>query len=773
MSMWRSADASDAAQARDPYGLMTGEAPGRETRGKKRDPLRMALIVGLAVLSWVATFAGMLELIEANVGELPLVHKIIIGGSVGMLMAMVVWLLDQLFTPAGFIAKLLYLFGYVFLSAISIGFSFGFYWKVLESRGEGTRSAEAAIGQVQAPLQTATARMETLSRTLEQLKTTSQQKAEIERTQGTSCPNSRPGDGPRRKLRDDDAARFAFASDFVKPRIAAAREDIAAIEGDLSRLLKAEPTLASGKENARVELMRSINRRLETTVTSFNAFRTDPQLRQIRTELAERAEKSQFIDTQGKPYSCPDQGLATMVRSVVASIDALPQLEKPKIANVEGSEATIEAFRRLGATVQGLMTFKLPPSADELRELQRKAVAQAEAGRPRAALAESPGLSQRDYIPLAIAVFVDLCLLLVSIGKRSNRLDGLVDRMDEAGKGPMIQILSRFAEIHADPRIRENFELFRHVVFDLNGDYYAAVPLDAPQRMNPEMREEVRREALLLANFFTAFENERIFDRVPLPYVTTKNIRKRLWRQGSKFAHSESFRLYKFRRGAWSEVVLGAVMGAAVKVERQREDERRTLLAARGDAAATPPPLTLDATPTRPQPAVPGAGQPVPSWHMPAPQPVSRREREPRERPAAQRAAETPVADLAEHKRRLAEAAEVHMPDPANSNTAPAEPADRQPAAPAPTQAAPDATAQSDGAIRVEAVERTMTWHVLADSDIAGRIARASTPPQMQDVEPTEAPQLAPPATAETGRQQDDIAVDRIAGRFAAGPQRG
>jgi hypothetical protein len=103
-----------------------------------RDYKKVFLVAGLAILSWVATYVGMLELIEANIGDLPIMHKIIIGFSVGMLMTMVVWLLDQMFQPVGFFSKLAYAGGYLFLTLISIGFGFGFYWKVLESRGEGT-----------------------------------------------------------------------------------------------------------------------------------------------------------------------------------------------------------------------------------------------------------------------------------------------------------------------------------------------------------------------------------------------------------------------------------------------------------------------------------------------------------------------------------------------------------------------------------------------------------------------------------------------------------
>ena len=146
--------------------------------------------------------------------------------------------------------------------------------------------------------------------------------------------------------------------------------------------------------------------------------------------------------------------------------------------------------------------------------------------------------------------------------------------MKAAERGPVIEILSRFNDIHRDQQIRENFELFRHVVFDMNGDYYVAVPLDAPPRMNPAEREELRVEAQLLANLFASFEREKIFKRTLLP--TTGSIQKRLGRQGSKFAGSESFRVYKFAQGAWSDIILGAVMGAARRAEAEEDGVRNT-----------------------------------------------------------------------------------------------------------------------------------------------------------------------------------------------------
>src|SRR5262245_31210948 len=194
--------------------------------GQGRDPRRLLLVIGLGALSWVATYVGMLELIESNLGDLPFIHKVIIGFSVAMLMTMIIWLLDMMFSPVDAFTKACYVAGYIFLSVISVGFGFGFYWKVLESRREASRSADSALTSVQTSLVAASTRLEQLQSTLDQLTTISTEKSELEKATGKSCPNSGPGDGPRRKMREEDAGRFKFAADFVKGRVATVKSDM-------------------------------------------------------------------------------------------------------------------------------------------------------------------------------------------------------------------------------------------------------------------------------------------------------------------------------------------------------------------------------------------------------------------------------------------------------------------------------------------------------------------------------------------------------------------
>ncbi|MDH4983597.1 hypothetical protein [Hyphomicrobium sp. D-2] len=611
MSLRTNAPWSHMREAGAGYGYgFESDSDWAEPEAKKRDWKKIVLIVGLAALSWIATYVGMLELIESNMGTLPLVHKAIIGFSVAMLMTMVVWLLDQMFSPIDWFTRLTYIFGYIFLTLISVGFGFGFYWKVLESRSEAARSAESAVGQVQSALHGAATRLEQLNSTLVQLAAVSTQKATLEREKGSTCPNSSPGDGPRRKLRDEDAQRFSFASDFVTGRVGSIKGDMALLDGDMAKIVKNDASTMDA-HGTRNEFMRSLGRRLDMTVTGFNAFRTDPQLRQIRADLADRAERSSFSADNGKAFACPDAQLQASLRGVVRAIDQLPTLEKPQIAAVEGSEATIEAFRRLTATFIGLLSFELPPSADELRTLQQRAVQSIDNPAAVSALNnETVGLSQRDYIPLGVALFVDLCLLLVSIGRPMNRFVATRQSMIDAERGPVFPILSRFSQIHNHDEMRGTFDVFREVIFESGGTYYVAVPLSAP-REHPQ-RDELLREAQMLANLCYALEGQGILAR-PWKIAPGLVAARKLRRQGSKFIECyrdgqvapvpramralggmfiadnagedrPAFRIYAFKRGAWPEMILGAVMGAARRMETEQQRQRVLSLAVVEDA---------------------------------------------------------------------------------------------------------------------------------------------------------------------------------------------
>jgi hypothetical protein len=201
-------------------------------------------------------------------------------------------------------------------------------------------------------------------------------------------------------------------------------------------------------------------------------------------------------------------------------------------------------------------------------------------------------------VPLGVAIFVDLCLLLVSIGRPINSFLHLEQDMRLAERGPVLPILARFHNIHSDDDAVKYFEVFRDVIFDVGGDYYVAVPLLIPD--HAENRDQLEREAHRLANLCYALEGKGILKR-PLRAFGTGFVVRQLKRRGSKFVQCHgsirppryrrgwqalrsvwaetpetqgpSFKVYRFRKGAWPELILQAVMRAA----RENETEKAQL----------------------------------------------------------------------------------------------------------------------------------------------------------------------------------------------------
>ena len=207
----------------------------------------------------------------------------------------------------------------------------------------------------------------------------------------------------------------------------------------------------------------------------------------------------------------------------------------------------------------------------------------------------------------------------------------------EAERGPVIQILSRFNDIHRDREIRANFEVFRHVVFDFHGDYYVAVPLDAPPRQEPvyPSATSARRSAHPGEPVRELRKGKNLH-----PHARSRPpARSRSgWPARAASSQARAFRVYRFRDGAYSQIILGAVMGAARRVEAEEDDVRSSR------------------QPDLPRPAarvLPDA--PVPKPETPAPS-VERHAR--RRRPT--------LSIDPQHAMRFGPYAETYWPDPAS-----------------------------------------------------------------------------------------------------------
>ncbi|MGF1622972.1 MAG: hypothetical protein ACFCUR_20470 [Rhodomicrobiaceae bacterium] len=546
------------------------------------------LLSGLSLLSWVSTYTGIMELISASTGEVGWVPRVAVAFAVFMLQLMILYVLDTMFSgEMRWWLWPLYIVGYCVLFLISVGFAFGFYWKYLEAGSVTTASAEASLREVQQTLQLGTTRLEQMQSTFATLSQISQDKAEREREVGGTCPGSPPGDGPRRQLRDADAQRFQFANQYTASRVEDVKRDIQTVNDELQKILRNDTTTIDAAGSRRT-FIGNLNRRLGLVATRFNALRSDPQLLQLRDEFAVRADQTTFPNGRGGTFVCPDPQLQTAIGGVVRAINELPELNPPLLRVYEGSEAVIEAFNRLrnssitvaaetGASVQdGLAALGL--------------------GQPAATVIPRPdSLAERDFIPLMIAIFVDLCILLVSINRPFGPFFELSRSMDAARRGTMNDYLATFYKVFQDqfdpakaPTAADVIAPLQDVVFDHRGRYYAAVPLDfreddymkwlekrrgpaAAERIFEATSERPLEESRYITSVFATLEGSGFVDLVDGEQegLSPALIKQKLDQQGSVYGQADAFRIYRFGKKAWARILIESVASSAAESERQ------------------------------------------------------------------------------------------------------------------------------------------------------------------------------------------------------------
>ncbi len=320
---------------------------------------------------------------------------------------------------------------------------------------------------------------------------------------------AKPGDGPRRKMRDDDAAASRSPRTSSPGRAAAVKGDMAALDGDLAKIATGDASTIDRRNPApATSSCKALSRQLDMTVIRLQRVRTDPQLKQLRADLAERAERTALsaIPRQAAS-SVPDAtesgaaGRRPRHRRAAGAGEA--RSSPPSKARGHHRGRPRRLLRRSTACSRSkcrprptsCASCRSTPSskskAPPRRPTPPKAAASVEAR-----LRPSPSLHLRRHLPAA--GFYRPAHEPPAWPGAEKRA-----RPSAAPSSKFSLVSTRSTAIKASG---ENFELFRHVVFDVAGAYYVAVPLDAPQHLDSETREALRVEPQLLANLFARFE---------------------------------------------------------------------------------------------------------------------------------------------------------------------------------------------------------------------------------------------------------------------------
>lgn len=533
--------------------------------------LKQILYWGCFIVIWYTTLDGVLQLIEANTGPIEFNKRLAIGFAVLLLVFAIGYFLDELLKPKTLFLRSVYLFGYVFLLLLSVGFSFGFYWKQMYSTTLTRELASASIVQVQSSLGQAQRRLEQVQTSLRQLAGLSTQRAEEEDKSGTSCPESPgPTKGPRYRLRVAEAGQFGADADLMNGKIENLKGDIASLNPWLALVqLKDAKDAATGQpvadpdgrpivdpDGTRNTFLDKVDGKVGAVIGLYEVLRTDTVLSSMRTKFEQRSRQEVFTDG-GKTFGCRDPQLQGALAAAASDIGALPVIKNPGIKGLEGAKANIEAFQRLWTTVWSVTTaFKLPPTPEAVADRRREAVRLANEGktRPDDVAEERAGLGGADFIPLVIAVFIDFILFAVAVNRPFERLGYLRAEVLDRRHGEIAEALEKLMQriIPAD--------FHWHYVFRHAGGFYIAIP------------ERLDDESKTIAAAFAAMEDLQFMKIVPAQLMM--KVRKKLEARGSKLGQnpsSQNFLVYRMYPDAMPRLMRDLLLKEPSEPEQQAE----------------------------------------------------------------------------------------------------------------------------------------------------------------------------------------------------------
>ena len=219
---------------------------------------------------------------------------------------------NKLFQANGFMVRVVAIA--LMLSAYSISglTGYGTWWQYFAKDAYAEEDFVAKSGTIVTALLIYSSRYEDAAIKLDSLSRHSISMESKERTLGGTCDSNIKGEGPRRRLRENESRDFQnFAGHFQmqNTRLRAIAKNVRDINFDITEV----------HSQARV---------LREAIQDFTVVATDPQIEKLREYLTLHTGERVFEAHNGKKFKCSDRRINTLGASVATSIEQLPEIPK-------------------------------------------------------------------------------------------------------------------------------------------------------------------------------------------------------------------------------------------------------------------------------------------------------------------------------------------------------------------------------------------------------------------------------------------------------------
>ena len=397
------------------------------------------LLLLFLLASWLSSMMGIYSLVTTEGSGLE------VGGwafvvIVSIATTLLMWLmLERTRLPGPLYARIATGLFYVFLLAWTAGFGFSFWWGTLAARADSTRSLTTVLDSLGSQLITAQAQLDAAADNLGSITRQSRATAAQEDAEGGTCGvPSGPGRKKLYQARMNVTADINGQVDAINQGwLRNVRADIAALQVASKTAMAQAKAMGAEQRNQTFQDLyksaRAISQDIDVKARSEAGFAA-ASLTSTATSLE--------IQSGAVGFTCFDPQMARQLRFAAQKIAAPIKIQLGEWHPMEGKAATEEGFLRLWGTILGLFG------------------AQTGLGQ----------LQGRDWLPLIIALAVDLGILVLTLSRpRAGGETFLADARADAETQSQLRAILRQ---HRDAAKLILYDMY----FPVRRKHYIAIP---------------------------------------------------------------------------------------------------------------------------------------------------------------------------------------------------------------------------------------------------------------------------------------------------------
>lgn len=403
------------------------------------------LIILLSLVSFYTSFDGLRHFAFTSFDQKSKIGIVIIAVLVLSIQLFLVYSLHRVAKTTRFFTKARWIVPYFMMMLVSVFFSYGFYYKLFRADSYATDMFTVQLASARNDAQQYLEAFEAIQKGGDQLKAYSLARSNEEKQFGGTCGDrSPPGKGPRQLFRLQEAEKFSYIAENIKPLTQKVKTEIAELQKVIDRYSPKIKDLAKFQRNLN-DLVQRINANNRSFVLSYTKQEIESRVGRNRNNII------------AENIGCPDSTISNSGNVMLQNISNLPLLAEIHLFNPNNDEQVLrramQVFKSIPSVVMNyfLLDAKASRSKDKQEIILKKA----------------------DYMPLILGAAIDFMLLIIGV------VNGIQSRKDNwlspAYEGEYFSALDA-QRIKNNVKIDNIVELLQPHLLATLGGYFFVIP---------------------------------------------------------------------------------------------------------------------------------------------------------------------------------------------------------------------------------------------------------------------------------------------------------